>query len=122
MLDLPPLPGYGRYQHTYADPLTRAPLLVRSIVERDYPCVRHLADLMRAKPSTAGHTTYIGLEPPDDLPRPPRSTPPRPYTSGPRLIPPPRRDHGTGFLLLLPAKPPLVLPPSSPPDLVATQP
>ncbi|MET7339294.1 hypothetical protein [Nonomuraea sp. NPDC005650] len=45
-----------------------ASLLVRSIVERDYLRVRYLADLLRAKSSTAGHTTYIGLEAPADLP------------------------------------------------------
>lgn len=45
-----------------------ASLLVRSIVERDFLRVRYLADLMRAKSSPAGHTTYIGLEAPAGLP------------------------------------------------------
>ncbi|GII94074.1 TerD family protein [Sinosporangium siamense] len=43
-------------------------LLVRSIVERDYLGVRYLAGLLRAKSPSAGHTTYIGLEAPADLP------------------------------------------------------
>lgn len=43
-------------------------LLARSIVERDYLRVRYLADLLRTKSSSAGHTTYIGLEAPAGLP------------------------------------------------------
>ncbi|WP_218010892.1 hypothetical protein [Herbidospora mongoliensis] len=39
-------------------------LLVRSIVERDYLRVGYLVDLLRAKPTTADHTTYIGLDAP----------------------------------------------------------
>ncbi|GAA3813625.1 hypothetical protein GCM10022226_37980 [Sphaerisporangium flaviroseum] len=45
-----------------------ASLLVRSIVERDYLRVGYLADLLRAKASSAEHTTYIGLEAPAGLP------------------------------------------------------
>ncbi|MFF5248232.1 TerD family protein [Streptosporangium sp. NPDC000095] len=43
-------------------------LLVRSIVERDYLRVRHLVDLLRRKGTSGGHTTYIGLQAPADLP------------------------------------------------------
>ncbi|MEV0383286.1 hypothetical protein [Nonomuraea sp. NPDC050643] len=43
-------------------------LLVRSIVGRDFLSVRYLTGLMRAKESSAGHTTYIGMNPPADLP------------------------------------------------------
>ncbi|MGW5685391.1 hypothetical protein [Nonomuraea sp. NPDC003754] len=45
-----------------------ASLLVRSIVERDQLRVGYLAGLLRAKASQGGHTTYIGLEAPADLP------------------------------------------------------
>ncbi|MFC5823425.1 hypothetical protein [Nonomuraea insulae] len=45
-----------------------ASLLVRSIIERDYLGVRYLADLLRRKSSAGGHTTYIGLQTPADLP------------------------------------------------------
>ncbi|WP_188195987.1 TerD family protein [Nonomuraea sp. SYSU D8015] len=45
-----------------------ASLLVRSIVERDYLRVRYVVDRLRAKGAPGGHTTYIGLEAPADLP------------------------------------------------------
>ncbi|MEU7002991.1 hypothetical protein [Nonomuraea sp. NPDC046570] len=45
-----------------------ASLLVRSIAERDYLRVRYLVELLRSKRSSAEHTTYIGLQAPDDLP------------------------------------------------------
>ncbi|MGI5292844.1 hypothetical protein ACQEVF_57370 [Nonomuraea polychroma] len=57
-------PGFNRVEGNRVT----ASLLVRSIVERDYLRVRYLADLLRAKGSAAGHTTYIGLEAPADLP------------------------------------------------------
>ncbi|WP_200824577.1 TerD family protein [Nonomuraea solani] len=48
--------------------LVGASLLVRSVVERDYLRVRYLTGLLQAKGSSAGHTTYIGLTAPGDLP------------------------------------------------------
>ncbi|MDP9869602.1 MULTISPECIES: hypothetical protein [Streptosporangium] len=57
-------PGFNRVE---GNRVTTS-LLVRSIVERDYLRVRHLADLLRMKGSSAEHTTYIGLEAPADLP------------------------------------------------------
>ncbi|MGI5491234.1 hypothetical protein [Microtetraspora malaysiensis] len=61
------LKGYPGFNQVEGNRVT-ASLLVRSIVERDYLRVRYLADLLRAKASSAGHATYIGLEAPDDLP------------------------------------------------------
>ncbi|MGN9781358.1 hypothetical protein ACTMTF_08020 [Nonomuraea sp. ZG12] len=61
------LKGYPHFNQVEGHRVT-ASLLVRSIVERDHLRVRHLADLLRAKNSTAGHTTYIGLQAPADLP------------------------------------------------------
>ncbi|MEU6796147.1 hypothetical protein ABZ907_31020 [Nonomuraea wenchangensis] len=43
-------------------------LLVRSIVEREYLTVRHLAGLLARKGGTGGHTTYLGLQAPADAP------------------------------------------------------
>ncbi|GAA3137469.1 TerD family protein [Planomonospora alba] len=57
-------PGFNQVEGNRAT----ASLLVRSIVERDHLRVRYLVDLLRAKGSTAGHTTYIGLEAPAGLP------------------------------------------------------
>ncbi|GLX02030.1 hypothetical protein [Microtetraspora sp. NBRC 16547] len=61
------LKGHPGFNQVEGNRVT-ASLLVRSIVERDYLRVRYMADLLRAKASSAGHTTYIGLEAPDDLP------------------------------------------------------
>ncbi|MFK4041393.1 hypothetical protein ACI2LC_36745 [Nonomuraea wenchangensis] len=43
-------------------------LLVRSIVEREYLTVRHLADLLARKGGAGEHTTYLGLRAPADAP------------------------------------------------------
>ncbi|MGA5760367.1 hypothetical protein [Nonomuraea bangladeshensis] len=43
-------------------------LLVRSIVEREYLTVRHLAALLARKGGTGDHTTYLGLQAPADAP------------------------------------------------------
>lgn len=61
------LKGYPHFNQVEGNRVTSS-LLVRSIVERDHLRVRYLADLLRAKNSTAGHTTYIGLQAPADLP------------------------------------------------------
>ncbi|KAB8181596.1 TerD family protein [Microbispora catharanthi] len=60
------LSGHPAFNQVEGNRVT-ASLLVRSIVERDYLRVGYLADLLRAKPSTGGHVTYIGLEAPADL-------------------------------------------------------
>ena len=61
------LKGHPSFNQVEGNRVTSS-LLVRSIVERDHLRVRYLADLLRAKNSTAGHTTYIGLQAPADLP------------------------------------------------------
>ncbi|MEV8632111.1 hypothetical protein AB0395_10690 [Streptosporangium sp. NPDC051023] len=61
------LKGHPGFNQVEGNRVTTA-LLVRSIVERDYLRVRYLADLLRAKESSGGHATYIGLEAPADLP------------------------------------------------------
>ncbi|MGI5158304.1 hypothetical protein [Microbispora sp. CA-102843] len=61
------LSGHPAFNQVEGNRVT-ASLLVRSIVERDYLRVGYLADLLRAKSSTDGHVTYIGLEAPADLP------------------------------------------------------
>ncbi|GLX09796.1 hypothetical protein Misp03_67220 [Microbispora sp. NBRC 16548] len=60
------LSGYPAFNQVEGNRVT-ASLLVRSIVERDYLRVGYLADLLRAKSSTGGQVTYIGLEAPADL-------------------------------------------------------
>ncbi|MFC6080595.1 hypothetical protein [Sphaerisporangium aureirubrum] len=61
------LKGHPNFNQVEGDRIT-ASLLVRSIVERDYLPVRYLTDLLRAKGSPGGPTTYIGLRAPADLP------------------------------------------------------
>ncbi|MEV0592026.1 hypothetical protein [Nonomuraea cavernae] len=61
------LKGYPSFNRVEGNHVT-ASLLVRSIVERDHLRVGYLADLLRAKGSSAEHTTYIGLQPATDLP------------------------------------------------------
>ncbi|MEU8246709.1 hypothetical protein [Nonomuraea sp. NPDC048916] len=61
------LKGHPGFNQVEGNRITTS-LLVRSIVERDYLRVRHLADLWRTKGSSAGHVTYIGLEAPTGLP------------------------------------------------------
>ncbi|GAA5039123.1 hypothetical protein HNP84_003490 [Thermocatellispora tengchongensis] len=61
------LKGHPAFNQVEGNRLTTS-ALVRSIVERDYLRVRHLAGLLRAKASQTGHTTYIGLRPPATLP------------------------------------------------------
>ncbi|MER6579123.1 hypothetical protein [Nonomuraea sp. NPDC001023] len=61
------LKGQPGFNQVEGNRVTTA-LLVRSIVERDHLRVRHLVDLLRAKPQTGDHTTYIGLHAPAALP------------------------------------------------------
>ncbi|MGJ6967803.1 hypothetical protein ACSDR0_38420 [Streptosporangium sp. G11] len=61
------LRGHAGFNQVEGNRVT-ASLLVRSIVERDYLRVRYLVDLLRAKSSPGGSTTYIGLQAPADLP------------------------------------------------------
>ncbi|MEV0968395.1 hypothetical protein [Microtetraspora glauca] len=62
------LKGHPGFNQVEGNRVT-ASLLVRSIVERDHLRVRYLVDLLRARASSAEHTTYSGLEAPADLPR-----------------------------------------------------
>ncbi|MFF0312191.1 hypothetical protein ACFYSC_32540 [Streptosporangium sp. NPDC004379] len=61
------LKGFPHFNQVEGNRVTTS-LLTRSIVERDYLRVRYLTDLLRARGSTAAHTTYIGLETPAGLP------------------------------------------------------
>ncbi|TXK38892.1 TerD family protein [Nonomuraea sp. C10] len=61
------LKGYPDFNQVEGNRVT-ASLLVRSIVEREYLTVRYLADRLRAKGSSAAHTTYLGPAAPAELP------------------------------------------------------